>query len=81
MLKLSYLKQSHWTRSNKRTKNKNSSGNPITKDNKWASESRDEQLTHAAYVELGEDGRSDQNYAMKGIEVTTDINLSTKPRD
>ena len=68
--------------SNKRSKaNHSSVHHPIKMDKKWATESGDQQLTRAAYVELGEDGKSDQNYAMNGIEVKTDIDVNSNKRD
>lgn len=35
---------------------------------KWPVDSNEEQLTGAVYLELGEDGKSDQSYAMTAVE-------------
>lgn len=76
-------KSSRWYKlANKRSKASHSSGHhPVKMDKKWASESSDEQLTRAAYVKLGEDGKSDQSYAMNGIEIKTDIDVNSNARE
>lgn len=83
-MKISSNKPSHWSRSNLRSKPNASSAHHHNKlDRKWATGtgSGDEELTRAAYVELGEDGKSDQSYAMTGIEVKTDIDIQETSQD
>lgn len=78
LLRLSSWSQQSFSRSTKRSKATHSSSHhPIKSDRKWATESRDERLTNAAYLELGADGKSDQSYGMSAIEVKTNIEISS----
>lgn len=78
LLKLGSWSHPSFSRSTKRSKATHSSSHhPIKSDRKWATESRDEQLTNAAYLELGADGKNDQSYGMTAIEVRTNIEVSS----
>lgn len=78
LLQLGTWSKPSFNRSTKRSKAAHSSSHHLIKsDRKWATESRDEQLTNAAYLELGADGKSDQSYGMMTIEVKTNIEISS----
>lgn len=58
------------SQTNKRSGLQHSSSRHLSKaGRKWPTESGAGQLTSSAYLELGEDGKSDQSYAMTAVEV------------
>ncbi|MCJ1268724.1 hypothetical protein MMC22_008612 [Lobaria immixta] len=58
------------SQSQKRSINAHSSSRHLSKPGRSRPiDSGEEELTHAAYLELGEDGKSDQSYGMTAVEV------------